>query len=75
VPRALELSALDHAGIDLEPYLALLADMEEKLASIAGDAFDGVERPGARASLTSMLEVTTDAKQRAQILATIEAIT
>jgi regulator of sirC expression with transglutaminase-like and TPR domain len=41
---ALELSALDHDGVDLDPYLALLAAMEEKLASIAGDALDGVEQ-------------------------------
>ena len=48
---ALELSALDHEGIDLDPYLALLADMEEKLASIAGDALDGVEQGGALAQV------------------------
>jgi regulator of sirC expression with transglutaminase-like and TPR domain len=48
---ALELSALDHEGADLDPYVALLADMEEKLATIAGDALDGVEQGRALAQV------------------------
>jgi regulator of sirC expression with transglutaminase-like and TPR domain len=51
---ALELSALDHEGIDLDPYVALLADMEEKLASIAGDALSGVEQGRALAQVISV---------------------
>lgn len=41
---ALELSALDHDGVELDPYLDLLADMEERLASIGGDARSGEEQ-------------------------------
>jgi regulator of sirC expression with transglutaminase-like and TPR domain len=46
---ALELSALDHEGVDLDPYLSLLADMEERLAEIGGDAGTGVEQAQALA--------------------------
>ncbi len=41
---ALELSALDHEGLELAPYIDLLGDMEERLATIGGDARTGVEQ-------------------------------
>jgi regulator of sirC expression with transglutaminase-like and TPR domain len=48
---ALELSALDHEGVDLAPYLALLSSIEERLASIGGDARTGVEQARALAQV------------------------
>ncbi|WP_454887410.1 transglutaminase family protein [Sphingomonas oryzagri] len=48
---ALELSALDHPGVDLEPYLAILSDMEERLAATGGDAIDGGEQARALAQV------------------------
>jgi len=48
---ALELSALDHEDIDLDPYIALLGEMEDKLAAIGGDALDGVEQGRALAQV------------------------
>ncbi|KKC27122.1 SirB1 family protein [Sphingomonas sp. SRS2] len=41
---ALELSALDHDGIDLAPYVARLGDIEEELGEAAGDAASGAEQ-------------------------------
>jgi regulator of sirC expression with transglutaminase-like and TPR domain len=48
---ALELSALDHDGVDLAPYLSILVDMEERLAAIGGDAATGVEQARALAQV------------------------
>jgi regulator of sirC expression with transglutaminase-like and TPR domain len=41
---ALELSALDHEGVDLDPYLAILEAMEERLAELGDAASDGLEQ-------------------------------
>jgi regulator of sirC expression with transglutaminase-like and TPR domain len=41
---ALELAALDHPEIDLTPYLALLAEIAEKLQAVGGDADSPAER-------------------------------
>jgi len=41
---ALELSTLDHPGVDLAPYLMVLSEMEERLAAIGGDAVGGTEQ-------------------------------
>jgi regulator of sirC expression with transglutaminase-like and TPR domain len=38
---ALELSALDHDGIDLDPYLGILKDMAERLSVVGRAAFEG----------------------------------
>lgn len=38
---ALELSALDHEGIDLAPYVARLEEIEDRLHEAAGDAASG----------------------------------
>lgn len=48
---ALELSALDHDGVDLAPYLSILVDMEERLAAIGGEAATGVEQAEALAQV------------------------
>lgn len=41
---ALELSALDHDGIDLAPYVARLDDIEDALCEAAGGAASGAEQ-------------------------------
>lgn len=41
---ALELSALDHEGIDLAPYVARLEEIEDRLHEAAGDAVSGAEQ-------------------------------
>lgn len=41
---ALELSALDHDGIDLAPYMARLEDYEDELAEVADEAETGGEQ-------------------------------
>jgi regulator of sirC expression with transglutaminase-like and TPR domain len=43
---AIELSALDHEGLDTAPYLARLAAMEDELAAIAGGAESAFDRAG-----------------------------
>jgi regulator of sirC expression with transglutaminase-like and TPR domain len=48
---ALALSELDHEGIDLQPYLALLQGMGERLAIIGGAARTGTEQAEALATL------------------------
>ena len=41
---ALELSALDHEGTSLDPYIDLLKDLEDRLASAAGTASHGIRQ-------------------------------
>lgn len=41
---ALALSALDHEGIDIEPYLALLEAIDDRLAIVGRDADDPLEQ-------------------------------
>lgn len=48
---ALELSALDHDGIDLAPYVARLEDIEDELHEAAGDAASGAEQAAVLAQI------------------------
>lgn len=41
---ALELSALDHEGTSLDPYIAMLQEMEDRLMSAAGTASHGIRQ-------------------------------